>query len=106
MTIVDRLRFHQYITNLCFKAAMQLNALGPLQKYMAKTEKAAIINSFTCANFNYCPLVWHFSTLENPEALPENSPWWLWQRLWCPAKKKWKFNNGNKAFKSSSNWNF
>ena len=53
---------------------MQLNALGPLQKYMAKTEKAAIINSFTCANFNYCPLVWHFSTLENPEALPENSP--------------------------------
>ena len=53
---------------------MQLNALGPLQKYMGKTEKAAIINSFTCANFNYCPLVWHFSTLENPEALPENSP--------------------------------
>ena len=41
---------------------MQLNALGRLQKYMGKSEKVAIVNSFIYANFNYCPLIWHFST--------------------------------------------
>ena len=29
---------------------------------MGKSEKVAIVNSFIYANFNYCPLVWHFST--------------------------------------------
>ena len=44
---------------------MQLNALGRLQKYMGKPEKVAIVNSFIYANFNYCSLVWHFSTCES-----------------------------------------
>ena len=44
---------------------MQLNALGRLQKYMGKPEKVAIVNCFIYANFNYCPLVWHFSTCES-----------------------------------------
>ena len=43
---------------------MQLNALGQLQKYMGKPEKVAIVNNFIYANFNYWPLVWHFSTCE------------------------------------------
>ena len=65
ITIDDRLRFDQHISNLCSKAAMQLNALGRLQKYMGKPEKVAIVNSFIYANFNYCPLVWHFSTCQS-----------------------------------------
>ena len=44
---------------------MQSKALGRLQKYMEKTEKVAIINSFIHANFNYCPLVWYFSICES-----------------------------------------
>ena len=32
---------------------------------MGKSEKLVIINSFIYANFNYCPLVWHFSTCES-----------------------------------------
>ena len=64
ITIDDRLRFDQNISNLCSKAAMQLNALGRLQKYMGKPEKVTIVNSFIYADFNYCPLVWHFSTCE------------------------------------------
>ena len=32
---------------------MQLNALGKLQKYMGKSEKVAIVNSYVYANFNY-----------------------------------------------------
>ena len=46
ITIDDRLRFDKHISNLCSKAAMQLNALGRLQKYMGKPEKVAIVNSF------------------------------------------------------------
>ena len=65
ITIDDRLRFDQHISNLCSKAAMQLNALGRLQKYMEKSEKVAIANSFISANFNYYPLVLHFSTCES-----------------------------------------
>ena len=44
---------------------MQLNALNRLQKYMGKKEKEVIINSFIYANFNYCPLVWHFCSCES-----------------------------------------
>ena len=65
ITIDDRLRFDQHISNLCSKAAMQLNALGRLQKYMENSEKVAIANSFIYANFNYCLLVWHFSNCES-----------------------------------------
>ena len=35
---------------------------------MEKPEKIAIENSFIYANYNYRPLVWHFS-----KTLPENS---------------------------------
>ena len=39
ITIDDRLRFDQHISNLCSKAAMQLNALGRLKKYMGNLKK-------------------------------------------------------------------
>ena len=65
ITIDDRLRFHQHISNSCSKAAMQLNALGRLQKYIGKSEKVAIVNSFIYANFKYCPVAWHFSTCKS-----------------------------------------
>ena len=65
ITIDDRIRFDQNISNLCSKAAMQLHALGRLQKYMGKPENVAVVNSFNYANLNYYPLVWHFSTCES-----------------------------------------
>ena len=65
ITIDDRLRFDQHMSNLCSKAAMQLNALGRLQKYMGKSEKVAIVNSFIHTNFKYCPVAWHFSTCKS-----------------------------------------
>ena len=65
IAIDDPLRFHQHISNLCLclcsKVSMYLNALSRLQKYMGKSEKPVIINSFIYANFNYCPWVWHSS---------------------------------------------
>lgn len=43
---------------------MQLNDLSRLRKFMGKTEKAAILNSFIYANFYYYFLVWHFCLCE------------------------------------------
>ena len=62
INIDDQVRFNDHVSILCSKAAMQLNALSRLQKYMRKSEKEAIINSFILSSFNYCPLVWHFSS--------------------------------------------
>ena len=49
ITIDDRLRFDQHISNLCTKAAVQLNALDRLQKCMGKLQKVAIVSSFIYA---------------------------------------------------------
>ena len=46
INIDNQLRFNKHISILCSKAAMQLNALSRLQKYMGKSEKEAIIKSF------------------------------------------------------------
>ena len=65
INIDDQLKFNEHISILCCQAAMQLNALSRLQKYMGKAEKEAIINSFILSNFNYCHLVWYFSSCES-----------------------------------------
>ena len=43
---------------------MQLNVFRRLQRYMEKSEKEAV-NSFILLNFNYCPLVSHFSSCKS-----------------------------------------
>ena len=64
INIDDQLKFNEHSSVLCSKAAMQLNPLSRLHQYMRKPEKEAIINSFILSNFNYCHLVWHFSSCE------------------------------------------
>ena len=44
------------------QASLQLNAIGRLKHYLGKKESKVIVNSFIHSNFNYCPLVWHFSS--------------------------------------------
>ena len=65
INIDDQLKFNEHISILCSRAAMQLNALSRLQKYMGKAEKEVVVNSFILSNFNYCPLVSHFSSCES-----------------------------------------
>ena len=63
------LSFNKHISKLCSKAAMQLNAICRLAKFMGSKEKIAMINSFVYSNFNYCPLVWHFCTCESSQKM-------------------------------------
>ena len=57
INIDDQLKFNDHISILCSIAAIQLNALSRLPKYMGKSEKEANIDSFILSNSNYCPLV-------------------------------------------------
>jgi len=47
---------------LCKKASNQLHAISRLQTYLGFKEKAVLIQSFFYANFNYCSLLWHFTS--------------------------------------------
>ena len=44
---------------------MQLNALNRLRKYIGEKQMETLLNSFIYSNFNYCPLVWHFSSCKS-----------------------------------------
>ena len=61
----DKLNFHLYISNICRSAANQLNALIRLKSYLSFNAKRVLINSYIIYNFNYCPLVWMFSTAKS-----------------------------------------
>ena len=54
------LNFDKHSSNICKKAARQINVLLRLSKYLSTETKILIYKSFINSNFNYCPLVWHF----------------------------------------------
>ena len=61
--IVDnKLNFNDHIYTLCAKADKQLNALLRLSKSLDKDSKLAIYKSFIMSNFNFCPVVWMFTS--------------------------------------------
>ena len=65
ITIDSKLNFDSHISDLCNKASMQLNALNRLRKYIGEKQMETLLNSFIYSNFNYCPLVWHFSSCKS-----------------------------------------
>ena len=58
--IDDKLMFEAHMSEMCKKAARQLNSLKRLNIYLSDTVKITLYNSFILANFNFCPKVWHF----------------------------------------------
>ena len=58
----DKLNFNLHISNICRSAANRLNALIRLKRFLGFKKKRILINSYFMANFNYCPLVWMFSS--------------------------------------------
>ena len=58
--IGNKLSFDEHVSSLCKKASNQLNATSKLHRCLGFKEKEVLIISFVYANFNYCPLIWHF----------------------------------------------
>ena len=63
--IDDKLNFNLHITNICRSAANQLNALIRLKQFLRFEATKVLVNSYFYSNFNYCPLVWMFSSAKS-----------------------------------------
>ena len=62
--IDNELEFNKYISKICERAAIQLNAWYRLGQYLNLQQREVLVKSFILANFNYFPMVWHFCSCE------------------------------------------
>ena len=65
VTIDFMLDCNIHITNMCRKAARQLNVLKRIGYHFNCLSRMTIYYSFIMSNFSYCPLTWHFCLLLN-----------------------------------------
>ena len=74
--IDNKLKFEKHVSTICKKANNQLNAISRIGAVLGLNEKEILINSFVYSNFNYGPLIWHFTTrkgIKNVEKVQERS---------------------------------
>ena len=74
--IDSNLTFKKHIHQLTKNAAGQLNFLSRQSRFLNHDAKRIVIESFILANFNYCPLVWHFcssASMQKLERIQERS---------------------------------
>ena len=67
--IDDKLIFSLDISNICRSTSNQSIALIRLKQFLGFKEKRIVIKSFCIGNFNYCPLVWMFSSASSLKKL-------------------------------------
>ena len=60
--IDNKLSFDLHISDLIKASSGQLNAIIRLNSILSFDARRILLQSFIYANFNYCPLVWHFSS--------------------------------------------
>ena len=60
--IDENLTFDNHVNNICLKASRQIGGLQRLTGLLDLPSKRAIHTSFIVSNFNYCPLVWFFTS--------------------------------------------
>ena len=69
VTIDFMLKCETHVSNICRKAARQINVLLRIGKYLSLETKILICKSFIRSNFNYCPLVWHFCSKSSTDKM-------------------------------------
>ena len=62
INIDDKLNFNSHVSNMCNKAGRQLNVLQWLKGSLDYASRLSIYKSFIMSNFNYCPVVWMFTS--------------------------------------------
>jgi len=55
-----KLCFGYHISELCSKAGRKINVLSRLSSVLDYEHKLLLFNSFVVAQFNFCPIVWHY----------------------------------------------
>ena len=61
ISIDMKLTFDHHVSEVCRKAAGQLNALKRLTSYLPLNARKVLVDAFIFS-YNHCPLVWYFST--------------------------------------------
>ena len=82
----DQLNFNVHITKICRSAANQLHALIRLWMSLNFEEEKTLINSYFYSSFNYCPLVWMFSSaksLNKVESLQKRALCFFMKTMFC-----------------------
>ena len=69
VNIDDKLNFNLHVTNICKKAARQINALQRICKYVDQSSRLSIYESFIASNFVYCTLVYNTFTITQDRKL-------------------------------------
>ena len=62
ITIDRKLNFSSHIENLCREASKKLNTLSGIAHHLNGEQVNNIVNVFFYSHFNYCPLIWMFSS--------------------------------------------
>ena len=57
-----KLCFEEPVSNFCQKDSARLNAPKRLGAFMSHQSLKIMVQSFILAHFNYCPLVWYFTS--------------------------------------------
>ena len=55
------------------KSAGQLSAICRLKSFLNTDQREILVNSFIYANYNYCPVVWHFCSKKSMSKLERSS---------------------------------
>ena len=63
--IDGKLNFNGHVCRICPKASVQISALQGLTGLVDYPSRKAIYTSVIASNFNYCPLVWFFTSRES-----------------------------------------
>ena len=58
----SKLNFDSHITSLCNKAGQKRSALARISHYLTQDQKLLLLNSVVKSQFNYCPLIWMFTS--------------------------------------------
>ena len=54
--------FKSHMKRICEKAKQKISALVSISKLTSCTQRKQLMNCFINAQFNYCPLIWMFSS--------------------------------------------
>ena len=62
VTVDRKLNFNDHVSQMCTKAGRQLNVLQRLKGCLDYNSRMAIYKTFIMSNFNYCPVIWMFTS--------------------------------------------
>ncbi len=73
VTIDKDLKFYKHVSDICCKAARQINVLSKLHSVLDQEAQLVICRNFILSNFNDCPVVWHFRGIKCSQKIEKNS---------------------------------